>query len=153
MRCLCFGELADSVPSSPVPATPTPVEQEYPPSFNATEPLTTPHTVSVLIALVVFVGYAALSRIRLDTTADHTVPGSQNIAQIADKFTNIKTCVCVCACVMAMQRVIVFRAWFVTVCVAVVLMLLQWYFHELGRWAVVLYGTLERHTVHSVCDV
>ena len=58
----------------------------YPPSYEITEPLTKPHTVSVLIVLVVLVGYAGISGVRL-ATQDGTS------AETSNRATNIKTCV------------------------------------------------------------
>ncbi len=67
--------------------TPTPSKrrQQFPVSFEQSEPLTKPHTVSVLLLLIAFVGYTGFARNSF-THGEEAVGGA-----IANKFTNIKT--------------------------------------------------------------
>jgi hypothetical protein len=62
----------------------------YPPSYEMTEPLTKPHTVSVLVLLVMLVGYTGISGFQLATGEEEGAPSVPG-ANIANKFTNIKT--------------------------------------------------------------
>jgi hypothetical protein len=55
-----------------------------------TEPLTKPHTVSVLVLLVMLVGYTGISGFQLATGEEEGAPSVPG-ANIANKFTNIKT--------------------------------------------------------------
>jgi hypothetical protein len=73
---------------SPAPVEPPAPSSVYPPSYSKTEPLTTPHTVTVLLAVVVFVGYAGLSRVHMRGDGSEE---DEKLGQIAERFTNIKT--------------------------------------------------------------
>lgn len=61
----------------------------YPPSYEMTEPLTKPHTVSVLVLLVLLVGYSGISGMHL--AAEEGAPGGDLTNKVIVRFTNIKT--------------------------------------------------------------
>lgn len=89
--CICVRACRRLLPLlPPIPPLSAPAATTvYPASFSKSEPLTKPHTVTVLVALVVFVGYAGLSHV--SKLAEHR---TDKLASLADRFTSIKTWAC-----------------------------------------------------------